>query len=128
MPELSFWNCWCTMMQCVRPNFSAGRATTRSRISNRLRLLPGVDVRSAAARRFRDFCMEANSDHAFDKLMSTMRTASTRGAGFDAEQARDLSAFDATPELPRLTTGADRADRPVARTFSARLSKGHLQG
>ena len=43
-------------MQCVRPNFHAARATTRSRISNRSRLLPGVDGRSATARRFRDIC------------------------------------------------------------------------
>ena len=43
-------------MQCVRPNFSAGRATTRSRISNRSRILPGVDGRSSNARRFRDIC------------------------------------------------------------------------
>jgi hypothetical protein len=43
-------------MQCVRPNFSASRATTRSRISNRSRMLPGVDGRSSAARRFRDIC------------------------------------------------------------------------
>ena len=43
-------------MQCVRPNFNGTRATTRSGISNRSRLLPGVDSRSAAARRFRDIC------------------------------------------------------------------------
>jgi hypothetical protein len=43
-------------MQCVRPNFNGTRATTRSRISNCSRLLPGVDGRSAAARRFRDIC------------------------------------------------------------------------
>ena len=53
-------------MQCVRPNFSAGRAASRSRISNRSRLLPGVDGRSAAARRFRDICrnyeLEAGGD------------------------------------------------------------------
>ncbi len=43
-------------MQCIRPNFSAGRATSRSRISNGSWLLPGVDGRSATARRFRDIC------------------------------------------------------------------------
>jgi len=52
------WNRYgiCTIMQCVRPNFSASRATTRSRISNRSRMLPGVDGRSSTARRFRDIC------------------------------------------------------------------------
>jgi hypothetical protein len=36
--------------------FAQARLTTRSAISNRSRLLPGVDGRSAAARRFRDIC------------------------------------------------------------------------
>jgi hypothetical protein len=53
-------------MQCFRPNISATRATTRSRISNRSRLLPGVDGRSSTARRFRDICrnyeIEAGGD------------------------------------------------------------------
>jgi hypothetical protein len=49
-------------MQCVRPKFSAGRATSRSRISNRSRLLPGVDGRSATARRFRDICAAYESE------------------------------------------------------------------
>jgi hypothetical protein len=44
-------------MQCVRPSFAAARSTSRSRISNRSRLLPGVDGRSASARRFRDICV-----------------------------------------------------------------------
>jgi len=35
-------------------NNAGGRATTRSRISNRSRMLPGVDGRSSTARRFRD--------------------------------------------------------------------------
>jgi hypothetical protein len=44
------------------PNFSAGHATTRSRISNRSRLLPGVDGRSAGARRFRDVCASCEAE------------------------------------------------------------------
>jgi hypothetical protein len=43
-------------MHAVRTNNAGGRATTRSRISNRSRMLPGVDGRSSAARRFRDIC------------------------------------------------------------------------
>jgi hypothetical protein len=53
-------------MQGVRPNLPAAPATTRSRISNRSRLLPGVDGRSSTARRFRDICrnyeVEAGGD------------------------------------------------------------------
>ena len=43
-------------MHALRTNNAGGRATTRSRISNRWRMLPGVDGRSSAARRFRDIC------------------------------------------------------------------------
>jgi hypothetical protein len=43
-------------MTCVRRNFAANRPMTRSKITNRSRLLPGVDGRSASARRFRDIC------------------------------------------------------------------------
>jgi hypothetical protein len=43
-------------MHALRTNNAGGRATTRSKISNRSRMLPGVDGRSSAARRFRDIC------------------------------------------------------------------------
>jgi len=53
---LSFQKFRCIMPTCTHfaQNNAGGRATTRSRISNRSRMLPGVDGRSSTARRFRD--------------------------------------------------------------------------
>src|SRR4051794_34624102 len=43
----------------------------------------------------------ANSAQALEPLMSTVRTASSRGPrGLDAEQVGRLAVFDAAPELP----------------------------
>jgi hypothetical protein len=44
--------------QSARNSIAAVRPTNRSAISNRSRLLPGIDGRSATARRFRDICYE----------------------------------------------------------------------
>jgi len=43
-------------MQALKPRIEPTSPTTRSRVSNRSRILPGVDGRSALARRFRDIC------------------------------------------------------------------------
>ena len=42
----------------------------------------------------------ANSAQAFDELVSTMRTASTRARRFDRKQGRGLAILDTAPELP----------------------------
>jgi hypothetical protein len=53
-------------MQALQPRIKPTSATVRSRVSNRSRILPGVDGRSATARRFRDICrsyeLEAGGD------------------------------------------------------------------
>jgi len=53
-------------MQALQPRIAPKSNTTRSRVSNRSRILPGVDGRSATARRFRDICrsyeLEAGGD------------------------------------------------------------------
>ena len=53
-------------MQALQPRIKPTSATARSRVSNRSRILPGVDGRSATARRFRDICrsyeLEAGGD------------------------------------------------------------------
>jgi hypothetical protein len=43
-------------MQALQPRIKPTSGTARSRVSNRSRILPGVDGRSATARRFRDIC------------------------------------------------------------------------
>jgi len=43
-------------MQALAQRIKPTSPTTRSRVSNRSRILPGVDGRSATARRFRDIC------------------------------------------------------------------------
>jgi hypothetical protein len=53
-------------MQALQPRIKPTSGTARSRVSNRSRILPGVDGRSATARRFRDICrsyeLEAGGD------------------------------------------------------------------
>jgi hypothetical protein len=53
-------------MHAPRSNIAGVSATNRSAVSNRTRLLDGVDGRSASARRFRDICrsyeLEAGGD------------------------------------------------------------------
>ena len=43
-------------MQALQPRIKSTSPTVRSRVSNRSRILAGVDGRSATARRFRDIC------------------------------------------------------------------------
>jgi hypothetical protein len=48
--------------QSARNSIAAVRPTNRSAISNRSRLLPGIDGRSATARRFRDICISYETE------------------------------------------------------------------
>jgi hypothetical protein len=68
-------------MQCVRPNFNAGRATTRNKISNRSWLLPNVDGRNAAARRVRDICAAYEAE-AGGNVTEVKRDLIRQAAGF----------------------------------------------
>ena len=49
-------------MPVLKPRIEPTSPTTRSRVSNRSRILPGVDGRSATARRFRDICRSYEID------------------------------------------------------------------
>jgi hypothetical protein len=99
-------------IQCVRPNFNAGRATTRNEISNRSRLLPNVDGRNAAARRFRDICAAYEAE-AGGNVTEVERDLIRQAAGFTlrAEQLQAAivrgEAVD-NDELIRLSSTAKR--------------------
>jgi hypothetical protein len=99
-------------MQCVRPNFNAGRATTRNKISNRSWLLPNVDGRNAAARQFRDICAAYEAE-AGGNVTEVERDLIRQAAGFTlrAEQLQAAivrgEAVD-NDELIRLSSTAKR--------------------
>jgi hypothetical protein len=111
-------------MQCVRPNFSASRATTRSRISNRSRMLPGVDGRSSAARRFRDICANYEAE-AGGNVTEVERDLIRQAAGLTlrAEQLQGAIVRGepiSNDELVRISSTAKRLlEQSAARPTSA---------
>jgi hypothetical protein len=75
-------------MHALRTNNAGGRATTRSRISNWSRMLPGVDGRSYTARRFRD--ISANYEAEFGGNISELERDLIREAAGLTPRAEQL--------------------------------------
>jgi hypothetical protein len=70
--------------QSARNSIAAVRPTNRSAISNRSRLLPGIDGRSATARRFRDICISYETGNVTEVERDLVRQAA--GLTLRAEQ------------------------------------------
>jgi hypothetical protein len=104
-------------MHALRTNNAGSRATTRSKISNRSRMLPGVDGRSSAARRFRDIC--ANYEAEFGGNISELERDLIRqaaGLTLRAEQLQGAIVRGepiSNDELVRISSTAKRLLEPI---------------
>jgi len=97
-------------MQALQPRIKPASATVRSRVSNRSRILPGVDSRSATARRFRDICRSYEFEAGGD-VSEVERDLIRQAAGLVVRGEQMQAALirgEAVDELVRISSTAKR--------------------
>lgn len=110
-------------MHATHPGIAAVSATNRSAVSNRSRILDGVDGRSAGARRFRDICrsyeLEAGG-HVSDVERDLIRQAAGLTLRAEQLQAAIVRGEDIdNDQLIRISSTAKR----VLEAISAKAAK-----
>jgi hypothetical protein len=111
------------MMHAVRSNNVAGRATTRSKVSNGTRLFANTDGRSSSARRFRDLVQSFEAEFEGDLCeadRSLIRQAAT--LLLKSEQMQEMVVRGEPVDSDALIRMASTAKRVLA-AISAKSAK-----